>query len=102
MPFRPPKSFWEWLLLFAPGVAMYLSTLSIAGLSGFEWELYDTLLGGLVGFTIALVICVFAGCVFTKPTLAQHARIAWSLLAAVFVAAFNIGVILTVSVLVAR
>jgi hypothetical protein len=104
MPLRAPKNFLEWLLLFSPALVVYAAVLISISFPApeFEWGLSKTLMGGLVGSAIASAICVVAGYVFTKPTSAPFVRPLWSLLTALLVGTFNIGVILTASVLFAH
>lgn len=99
---RLPKGFWEWVLLFSPAAALYAAILisNYRLAQGFEWGLYQMLLGAIAGAVIASVICGFAGYVLTKPAASPYARCAWGFLAAILVALFNVAVILTVSTMV--
>ncbi len=104
MPLRAPRNFWEWALLFAPVVVVWLTTLiaSVLPAPGFEWGLYQPMFGVLAGSTIALGVCVFAGRVLTKPHPELFVRRARCLAAATLIAFFNFSIAFAGCALVLR
>ena len=91
MPFRAPKNFREWLLLFSPALVIWAA--SVIGFfipSGHEGGLASE--GTFVGSIVALGLCVGVGYEFTKPNPRWGIRNAWSLLATAAVVAVNFGI----------
>jgi hypothetical protein len=94
MPFRAPKNFWEWVLLFSPAMVIWAATAIAFVLPppGFEWGLYFPILGALAGSVIALLLCVYAGYLFTKPTPEPSGRHMARFASASLIAFLNLGI----------
>ncbi len=97
MPFRAPKNFREWLLLFLPALVAY-ATIAIG--SNFPVKGFPNPKYVFPGFVAALVLSCVAGYVFTKPTQRLRERALWVLSVAIVIAVLNFGIAFAACMLV--
>jgi hypothetical protein len=96
MPFRAPKNFWEWLLLFSPTIVMVSAAVVWSQFyrPRSEYDECDSNTLWLGVPLIALFLCVFSGFVITKPSLRPSDRIIWTLNGMFIVAAIHFVIVL--------
>ena len=91
MPFRAPKNFWEWVLLFSPALVIWLA--SAIWLSfPHRGDVGVLLVGPFIGSAVALVLCFFCGIRFTNPTPKPSGRHLARLASASLIAVLNLGI----------
>ena len=91
MPFRAPRNFWEWVLLFSPALVIWVATAIafVLPAPGFEWRIYFPFIGTLCGSFMALWLCVFAGRTLTDACLEGRTRRTRISFVAVLIALLN-------------
>ena len=90
MQFRPPRSIWEWGLLFSPAVVIW--TASAIWLAFPHQGDVGVLLGGpFYGSVAALFVSALAGNVFTIPNPQRSVRYSAVVLCALLVFILNLG-----------
>ena len=92
MPFRAPKNFWEWVLLFSPAMVIWIAAAILFAIVRYDNGVGAVFVNPVVWSYVAFALSIIVGHIFTKPNPNCWVWSGWSFVAAILVVLLNYAV----------